>query len=30
VRYEMVSLVGDHQPPDPALFVPPGQEGARR
>jgi hypothetical protein len=23
VRYEMVSLVGSNEPPDPALFVPP-------
>jgi hypothetical protein len=23
VRYEMVSLTGSNQPPDPALFVPP-------
>lgn len=30
VRYEMVSLVGSNERPDPALFAPPGEEGERR
>ncbi len=24
-RYEMVSLTGSHEPPDPALFGPPAE-----
>lgn len=30
VRYAMVSLVGSDKPPNPALFVPPGDEGEAR